>query len=280
MRVPAARDALIEGLKKVKHPKARRAVAGSLGSFRGDLVAAGALRSLLEKGDASLFVESSAAVALGATRAPFALDVLEKALATKDSWADMIRLGCLRGLGALALPEVVPVLLSRLPRGNPPRIRAVAAGALATAGRRLANRDAVREALVDLLADPSFPVVMAAIAALRILGDERAVGALYHLAESGGDGRIRRAAQISAHRIGKGAERTREVSKLSDDLELVRKTNLDLLSRLERLETKFGGPKVGGHGDSNGNGHRKPRGKVAVKPAKSRRAAAGGKKRR
>jgi aminopeptidase N len=288
MRTPAARDALIAGLKTVKHPKARRAVAGSLGAFRGDLVAAGALRTLLETGDPSLFVESSAATALGATRAPFAQQVLEHALQTKESWADMIRLGCLRGLGAIAQPEVVPALLARLPRGNPPRVRAVAAVALAGVGRRLANRDAVREALVDLLADPSFPVVMSAIAALRILGDDRAVAALHHLAESGGDGRIRRAAQISAFRIGKGAERTREVSKLSDDLDSVRKTNLDLLSRLERLETKLGGGPGGpsGHanGKRNGKGHAKPartaRPKAVRPSARGKRAAVGAKKRR
>jgi hypothetical protein len=117
---------------------------------------------------------------------------------------------------------------------------------------------------------------MAAIAALRILGDERAVGALHHLAESGGDGRIRRAAQIAAHRIGKGAERTREVSKLSDDLDLVRKTNLDLLSRLERLETKLGGaaPTGGAKVRARHGTNAKPRARTGKRDTPRGRSAA------
>jgi aminopeptidase N len=283
MRTTAARDALVGGLASVKHPKARRAVAGALGAYRGDLVAAGALRSLLAKGDPSLFVESSTAAALGATRAPFALEVLERALASKDSWADLIRLGCIRGLALLGQAEAVPVLRERLERGHPPRVRAAAAGALAVLGRRLGNRDAVREALVDLLTDASFPVVMAAIGALRTLGDDRAIGALYGLADSGSDGRIRRAAQVAAQRIGKGLERTREVAKLSDDLEQVRKTNHDLLSRLERLETKWGGaPKNGGPDGSRkgkaaaaktGRRHAGVRARPSAKPVAKARAA-------
>lgn len=239
LRTPAARDALVAGLSRVKHPKARRAVAAALGAFRGDTTVAEVLRRRLEQGDASLFVESAAAASLGATRAPFALAALEQALATKESWAEQIRIGCVRGLGALGQAEAVPALLARTARGQNARLRSAAIGALAQVGRRLTNRELVREALVELLTDPSFPVVMAAISGLRTLGDERALGALYALAESGWDGRIRRAAQVAAGRIAKGAERTREVAKLSDDLEGMRRANLDLLTRLERLETHF-----------------------------------------
>ncbi len=278
-RSPAARDALVAAFSRVRHPKARRAVAVALGAFRGDLAVAEVLKRRLEQGDASLFVEAAAAASLGATRAPFALAALEQALATKDAWAEQIRIGCVRGLGALGLAEAVPLLLERAARGQLTRLRTAAVGALAQVGRRLTNREAVREALVELLSDPSFPVVMAAIAALRALGDERALGALHAAAESGADGRVRRAAQIAAARIAKGAERTKEVARLSDDLEQMRRSNHDLLTRLERLEQQ-GAPRPP-RGAARGAGKRaQAAARPAARPARGGAARGARRKRR
>ncbi len=236
IRTPAARAALVEGLAGVKHPKARRAVAAALGAFRGDMEAGAALVRVLERGDASYFVEAAAAAALGAVRTPGALEALSGALATKDAWMEVVRIGCVRGLAALGDERAVPLLVERLAPTQMARLRSAAAGALAQLGRRMVQREALREALVELLHDASFPVLMAGIAALRVLGDERALGALGELAESGGDGRVRRAARVAAARIGRGAERTREVARLADELEAMRRTHRDLLGRMERLE--------------------------------------------
>src|SRR6185295_2139009 len=86
---PAARDALIECLS-VAHPKARRAGARALGNFKTDAGAATALMRLLEKGDASYFVEAEAAKALGRTRDPRAWDVLV-AVRERPSYLAVIR---------------------------------------------------------------------------------------------------------------------------------------------------------------------------------------------
>jgi len=279
LRTAAARDALIEGLTHVKHPKARRGVAAALGAFRGDGKVGEALAGVLERGDASLFVESAVATSLGAVRGPGAFEALARALATKDSWIESVRMGCVRGLAALGDERAVPLLLERLGAKNATRLRSASAVSLALLGRRLTQREAVREALVELLGDASFPVAMAAIAALRILGDDRAVGALYALSESGADGRIKRAARIAAGRIGKGAERTKEVARLSDDLDGVRRTNLDLLSRLERLEahvkpTGKPKPESGAKGRATAAKTSKPTEKSATKPAAKARLAA------
>lgn len=282
IRTPAAREQLVAGLARVRHPKARRAVAASLGAFRNDAQAAAALTGVLEQGDPSLFVESSAAAALGATRVPAGLRALEKALATKDSWAEQIRIGCVRGLGALGGEEAVALLLGRIARGQVARLRSAAAGALAQAGRRLSNREAVRDALVDLLQDASFPVVMSAIAALRALGDERALGALHALAESGADGRVRRAALVAAGRIGRGLERTKEVARLSDDLDQMRRANHDLLARLDRIEARVTGKGAAAQAPASKTARRTARrGAEAPAPKRpGRKAAAARRKRR
>ncbi|HVG93492.1 MAG TPA: M1 family aminopeptidase [Planctomycetota bacterium] len=239
IRTPAAREALLHALATVKHPKARRAVVSALGAFRGDETAAEALAEVLAKGDASLFVEAEAAEALGKTRAPEAREAIEKALARKSSWAETIRAGCVRGLGRLGTEDVVPTLLERLAWGQHVRVRSAAAGALAEVGARLVVRDRIREALEQRIDDRDFRVQMAAIAALRALGDERALPALRRAAAQATDGRVRRGCRAACRRLEQRAERAPELAKLADGVEALRGEVAKLLDRVQRLE---GGP--------------------------------------
>jgi aminopeptidase N len=239
VRTPAARDALVGALRSVAHPKARRAIARALGAFRHDAVAAEALRERLERGDPSLFVESSAAEALGRTRAGFAREALEKALRTKESWSDQIRVGCAAGLGALADEGALPALRAAFARGKAPRLRTASAGALAALGRRLASRDEVREVLEEGLLDPDFRVVMASIAAVAALGEPRSSAALSALADrSGTDGRVRRAAREALRTLGRAGGKTPEVSRLADEVEGLKKRMQEVLGRLDAIETR------------------------------------------
>ncbi len=241
IRTPAAREALLAGLAAVDHPKARRAIVTALGAFRGDEVAAEAIRGVLEKGDRSIFVEGEAAEALGRTRTPGAREAIEKALAKKDSWHETIRAAAVRGLGALASEEVVPTLLKRLERGQHARVRASAAMALAFVGARLVVRDAIRERLEERIDDRDFRVQMAAIMALRLLGDERALPALRRGADQAVDGRVRRACRGAARRLEQRVERTTETAKLADGVETLRREAGELKGRLEKLEARLGG---------------------------------------
>ncbi len=225
IRTPSAREALLAALPEVKHPKARRAVVRALGAFRGDEVAAEALRGVLSKGDASLFVEAEAAEALGRTRVPSGRAVLEKALATKGSWAETIRAACVRGLGHLGVPRGPPHAV-RAVRVGPARARADGrrhGSAWPRSATRMVQRDDVRERLEAGIDDRDFRVQMAAIAALRLLGDERSAPALARGAEQATDGRVRRACRAAMLRIGKRAERTTEVARLSDAVETLRR---------------------------------------------------------
>jgi aminopeptidase N len=267
VRTPAAREALLAALGKVEHPKARRAVASALGQFREDEAVAEALAGVLSRGDPSIFVEAEAADALGRTRQPAARAALERAIATKESWADTVRAGAVRGLGRLADPSVVPALVERLRPVHHPRVRSAAALALAEVGSRLVVRDAVREVLEPRLDDRDFRVQLAAIVALRTLGDERAVPALRRAADQALDGRIRRGARTAARRLEQQAERTAEVARLSDALDALRRQAADLATRLEKLEVR-----------ANGASPRAP--KKAGPPSRPRRKGSGGRSRR
>ena len=241
IRTPAARDALLAALPDVKHPKARRAVVAALGAFRFDATAAKALTNVLAKGDPSLFVEAEAAEALGRTRTPGAREALEKALGAKDSWAETIRAGCVRGLGALASEDVVPTLVTRLTWGQHARVRTAAAMSLAYVGSRMVSRDAIRERLEERIDDRDFRVQMAAIGALRALGDERAVEALRRGADQAGDGRVKRACRGAARRLEQRADRTTETARLSDVVESLRRDVAGLVDRLQKTEARQGG---------------------------------------
>lgn len=240
-RQPGAREALVAALGEVENPRSRRGVAAALGSFRDDAVAGQALAERLEQGDPSIFVEGAAAKALGETRHAGARALLESVLADRESWGDVIRVGAIHGLAALGSEAVLPAALEATRYGKPARVRAAATRALAVIGRRMAVREPVLEALAELLTDPDFRVVMSTIAALRHLGDDRGIGVLHGAPALHADGRVKRAVRAAVMRLRKSSERSNEVSRLSDDLETMRKQNAELLERMSKLEARLHG---------------------------------------
>ena len=91
------------------HPKVRRAVAAALGEFLGDATAGRWLSEWAERGDPSAFVEATAALAVGRSRAAGAVTVLP-ALLARDSFQDVIRARALEGLGATGDERALPIL--------------------------------------------------------------------------------------------------------------------------------------------------------------------------
>ena len=85
LRTPAARDRLIKAMTAEVHPRARRMIARALGEFVHDAAAGAALAAVVERGDASYFVEAEAALALGKTRTQRAGELLRVA-ATRESF--------------------------------------------------------------------------------------------------------------------------------------------------------------------------------------------------
>jgi hypothetical protein len=77
---------------------------------------------------------------------------------------------------------------------------------------------------------------MAAIGALRALGDDRAIPALRRAAAQATDGRVRRACRAAVRRLEQRAERAPETAKLQDAVESLRGEVAKLLDRVQRLE--------------------------------------------
>jgi aminopeptidase N len=237
MRTPTARDRLVKRLKGEVHPRARRIIARALGDFTHDPAAGTALAAIVDKGDASYFVEAEACLALGRTRAPRAGELLRQA-SMRESFTDVIRQHAYRGLAEARDDSSIGLLVEGMKWGRPTQGRRAAAGALAVLMRGRRDREArdVRERIELLLADRDFRVQAAALEALAVIGDPAAIPALRRMIDRELDGRLRRRGKEVVRDLGEGAPLAEDVRRLRDEVGELRALAGSLRERIELLE--------------------------------------------
>ncbi|MBC5825649.1 MAG: HEAT repeat domain-containing protein [Candidatus Eremiobacteraeota bacterium] len=221
------------GVRKVRHPKARRAVAEAIGEYRQETAFA-ALRPMLAK-DVSYFVEASAATSIGKTKSAGAFDVLADALAKKDSWNEVIRCGVLAGLAELGDDRAIKLVIDWTCYGKPTTVRCAAVTALAKLGE--ADKRA-RDAVFAALEDTSLFVRLAAVDALETLRERKALERLDALASEDVDGRLKRRSAKAAQAIRAQPGKPEEMRRLREELDELRAANGQLRSRLDALESR------------------------------------------
>jgi aminopeptidase N len=242
MRSGYARDSLLDCLK-VRHPKARRGVVQALGQFR-DPAAAKALERVLREGDASYYVESVAALALGQTRQERAYTVLANVAMKRQSHNDVVRSGALQGFAELKDERALPIALEWTRRGKSNPVRGSATAALGRLGQLSDPAKAqAHDRLVELLQDDWLRVRLNAVAALAELKDPKAVPELNRTVDRDLDGRVIRAAREAIQRIRDGADKGEEVRKLREDLDKVMEENRGLRDRIDKIEARANGAK-------------------------------------
>jgi len=243
LRTPSARDRLIKRLKAEVHPRARRSIARALGDFVHDTAAAAALATIVDKGDASYFVEAEACLALGRTRTARAGELLRKAT-TRESFTDVIRQHAYRGLAEARDDSALGLLVDGTKWGRPTQGRRAAAGALALLMRGRRDREArdVRERIELLLVDKDFRVQAAAIEALAVIGDSGAIPSLRRMIDRELDGRLRRRGKEVVRDLGEGAPLAEDVRRLRDEVGELRSQLGSLRERLEQTEASRAAP--------------------------------------
>jgi aminopeptidase N len=243
IRTPTARDRLIKRLKAEVHPRARRIIARALGEFVLDPAAGAALAAVVDKGDASYFVEAEACLALGRTRTPRAGELLRHA-ATRESFTDVIRQHAYRGLAEARDDSALGLLAEGIKWGHPPQGRRAAAMALAQLMRGRRDREArdVRERIELLLVDRDFRVQAAALEALAIIGDAAAIPALRRMIDRELDGRLRRRGKEVIRDLGEGAPLAEDVRRLRDEVGELRAVAASLRERIELIEARHRPP--------------------------------------
>jgi aminopeptidase N len=225
----------------VPHPKARRAVIRALGEFR-DERAAEALESVVNSGDASYYVEASAAAAIGKTRSKRAYAAIERSLA-KDSMNEAIRSGAFEGFAELKDERAVPVAMEWSRYGKPAAVRGAATSALGHLGEVLPDhrKEEVVDHAVQLLDDSWFRSQQSAISALQNLKATAALPHLERTAQRALDGRVVRAARLAAQSIRSAGDKGEEVKKLREELDKLVDENRGLKDRLDKVEERLNG---------------------------------------
>ncbi|HVA36272.1 MAG TPA: M1 family metallopeptidase [Candidatus Dormibacteraeota bacterium] len=231
-RSPSALESLIAAVS-LAHPKARRAVAAALGSWR-EARAADALAPLATE-DPSYFVMAAALEALGKTRDGRGFELLVRQTAYA-SWAETVACGAVRGLAETADERAVTQILECTAYGKPEPLRRAAMRAAARAAALLERqRTRILDALMPLADDDrQFLVQLACIAALESVGDARALPVLARL-QAGDDPRVKRPAAEAAIKIREASQTPAELVRLREDLDQVKEENRRLRERIEEL---------------------------------------------
>jgi aminopeptidase N len=241
IRTDRAREVVATALGKEPHPKARRLFARALGAFRHDERAADALEAPLQR-DASYFVEAESATAMARTRSPRAFERLKAAM-QRPSYLDAIASSCLSGFAELRDERGIELALAAACYGRPVVARRAAIAALGVLGAEHASRRRqIRETLCELLEDPDFRARIAAVEALRVLGDTDAIGPLERAVTADLDGRVRRRAREVARALEGGAEKDARVQALRDSLEKLEAESRTLRDRVAALEVQRPSP--------------------------------------
>ena len=260
VKTEAARDALLAA-SDAQPSRVRRAVAGALGQFAEDTDAARALTALLAgRGDASYYVQATAAEALGRTRGAGALAALRRVL-DRPAHNDVITVGALTGLGLVRDVAAIPTLVEYTTWGHHQNARRAAVDALGVLAPFAdePTRLRVRERLEALLDDGWLRVQLSAVQALAALKDARGGAALNATATRALDGRLSRSARVAATALAQGADRAADVKGLTGRVEKLQQENQKLTDRLTRLEANADAPAAKPRAARTSSAQRAPR---------------------
>ena len=234
-----ARAALRKAAQAHPHPKVRRAAVEALGKGGQSPATAEVLAGILERGDASYYVEAEAVKSFArAAGAPKDLLLLQLG---KPSHNEVIRIAALDALAQLEDPSLVPLFVEQLGARHPEWVRQAAARALAVArlpGASEEQRKTATLALRDFLQRESRRGRRAALEALESMAGRarEALGAVEACAAQDPQERIREHAQRVAERIRRGEEPSQELTRLRRELKELHDGKAELERRLEQLE--------------------------------------------
>jgi aminopeptidase N len=170
---------LLAALDSNDKPWVRSRAVSALGNFKDDAAVAAKLNSIAKQDD-SYRARAAALQALGSLKAPNAFATLDAAVAA-DSPDGFLRNAALRSLGSLGDDKAVPLLLQWSAAGKPIDSRTAAINSLA---RLQKDNEDITKRIAAYLAEPHFPVRMAAIHALGARGDAAAIPQLEALLKS------------------------------------------------------------------------------------------------
>ena len=248
VQLKQAESALLTGLKD-KHPKVRRAVVTALGEVK-TAQSYKALKSVVDKGDESYYVEAAAVRSLGKLgtttlagkdKEKKTLKVLDGVLKERSGWNEVVRSGAIAGLSqfktsAAALDLLLPY--TELGVSQPLRLTAIRSLGTISTGQEKKTVERILERLEALSREDFFLTQVATVAALSQMEVQGAIAILRGLATHSPDGRVKRRADEAAQKVQKKIGADQALADLRQELAEVKETNKELKSRLETLEAQ------------------------------------------
>ncbi|MGD1873861.1 MAG: M1 family aminopeptidase [Mastigocoleus sp.] len=242
-------DALVVGLKD-KNAFVRRAVVGTLAEIKTNS-SYKTLKEVINKGDESYYVEAAASRSIGAIASHLStqdkskeekvIKLLKGVLQDKAGWNEVVRGGAVGGLAELKTSEAaLNLLLEYTKLGVPQALRLGAIRALGkiSVGQTPANLEIILEQLNELSKESFFLTQIAVSNALGQMETPKAIRVLRSLCEQSTDGRVRRYAEEQIGKVQKHIGADKAVRQMREELDILKKENQELKSRLENLEAK------------------------------------------
>ncbi|MEH2121467.1 M1 family metallopeptidase [Nostoc sp.] len=241
-------DGLVLGLKD-KNAYVRRSVVEALAQIK-TAESYKVVRSLLQKGDPSYYVEATASRVIGAIasanleekpKEDKVLKLLKGVLEEKAGWNEVVRSGAVAGLAEFKTSETaLNVLIEYTKLGVPQPLRLATIRALGkiSVGQNPVNLERILEKLTELAKETFFLTQVAVAAALGQMETPKAVRILRSLAEQAVDGRVLRYAEEEISKVQKNIGSEKTLRQLREDFDQLKQQNQELRSRLENLEAK------------------------------------------
>jgi len=240
--------ALIKGLNDEK-AQVRRAVVEGLSEIK-TLDSYNALKSLLEAGDASYYVEAAAARGLGSmavgqlqNKEGEIIDLLNHILQSRKGWNEVVRAGAIGGLSQLKTsPAALESILTYTALGTPQPLRLGAIRALGaiSSGQTTDKLTVILERLETIAKETFFLTQVAVCNALGQIENAKAIVILQALSDRTPDGRVRRVAEEAVQKVQKKLGSDKAIQEIREELEKMKQENQELKSRLTKLEAKNG----------------------------------------
>lgn len=241
-------DGLVAGLKD-KNSRVRRATVEALSKIKTH-ASYKAIKPLVEKGDPSYYVESTAARAIGAIAGgkldekpseSKVLKLLDSVLEERAGWNEVVRSGAIGGLSQLktsedALNSILKYTASGVPQ--PLRLAAIRALGAISSGQNNVNLERILERLTELSREGFFLTQVSVVSALGQMETPKAIAVLRSLADSTPDGRVRRRAEEAIQKVQSNVGADKAMKQLRDEMDRLKQENQELRSRLEKLEAK------------------------------------------
>ncbi|MEH2143632.1 M1 family metallopeptidase [Nostoc sp.] len=241
-------DGLVIGLKD-KNAYVRRSVVEALAQIK-TAESYKVVRSLLQKGDPSYYVEATASRVIGAIasanleekpKEDKVLKLLKGVLEEKAGWNEVVRSGAVAGLAEFKTSETALNLLieyTKLGVPQPLRLATIRALGKISVGQSPVNLERILEKLTELAKETFFLTQVAVAAALGQMETPKAVRILRSLAEQAVDGRVLRYAEEEISKVQKNIGSEKTLRQLREDFDQLKQQNQELRSRLENLEAK------------------------------------------